>query len=501
VVWVAADPAASGAALVTAGTSTICEIQLRFGTGSQIDLQVPANIELAVVLADLKPYLETYLDKIGSLEELPRSDVGWRLRTSLGTLLDNGQSLAAQEIVNGTALELISEPAGEHFVPRIENVSSAVARESAARFPAATPSTITTMMVWYASAVIAAGLLVLTAQTFIDPSWLHRGILAGVAVAIALAAAVNVKVWKLRAVTDATNLLLIAFAPLTVSLLMPLPDSGWGAPHLLVTAVGVLGLSVVSIAAGRYVPAYTTVCVVALFVAASQVGRWVSLTPGPVTVCLLVVGVVILLGRAEILSQTLAKLPISMFPSGSGQFIGEREAAISEGEKLEPSSVPPDPALLASKVVRANDYLTGILLGCSIVATGLMATVLSIYIGKWNWVLWISGVPLIFAYQVWFYAGRRNVAAILLGVFGPVVVAVFGLSAAHGPWWAAGTAATVAVLALLAPRTVPTEGRAQSPLIRGLRAILGYLVIVAVLLAPVLLLRIPQIVYNRDFGW
>lgn len=66
---------------MTAPTATICEIQLRFGGHTQIDVQLPASTELSAVLADLEPYLRAYLDNAGVQEPLPDATRGWRLRT------------------------------------------------------------------------------------------------------------------------------------------------------------------------------------------------------------------------------------------------------------------------------------------------------------------------------------------------------------------------------------------------------------------------------------
>jgi len=485
---------------MSAPASTICDIQLRFGTNTQIDVQLPANTELSGVIADLEPYLRAYLENAGVEEPLPDYESGWRLRTPLGTLLDNDRSLSSQDVISGTALELIAEPKGEHFTPRIENVSSAVAKISAETFRAATPSSVATMMVWYGAALIATVLAILVFTAFTRPDWVWRAVLGAAIAAVAVVATVNARGAKRAALADATNGLLIAFAPLTISLMIPIPDTGWGAPHLLVTAAGVAAAAVVGIASGRHTVGYTALTVTALFVAASQVGRTTSLQPGPVTLCLLVIAVVVLLGRADVTAQNLARLPISMFPSGSGRFVGQRKADASESDELEPTSVPPDPAALQSRAIRANHYMTGMLIGYSVAASALVGVVIATYHDRWDWVLWACGVPLVFAYQVWFYAGRRNVAAVLGGVFGPATVAVALFSAYYGVWWAVGTGVAVAAIAALSPRMIPTETRQQSPLVRGIRAVTGYLILMAVILYPLVLLRIIQMVYNRDFG-
>ncbi|MBU8817534.1 hypothetical protein EB74_30060 [Mycobacterium sp. SWH-M5] len=477
--------------------STVCELQLRIGEKTQVEVMVPANSQLDVVLGDLQPYLRTYLDGTGADDELPDASRGWRLRTPIGTLLDNSKPLSAQHVVSGTALELIAQPEGEEFSPRIERVDTAVARLSRKLFPQATPDIVTTMLLSFAAVMLSAALLGLLVMTFQTRSWTHIAALLACVAVIAAIAVTNARGRKRRDVTNICSIALLLFAPVSVSLVLPASFGPWGAPHLLVAAVVTAALAWAYITAGRHVVAYTAVASTAIFVAISQVASVSSMIPSPAMTYVLLWLLVIVLGRVELIAPRLARLPLSMFPSGSGRFIGRRVGSAASNSIEPTKTAPPDPAALLDKAVRANEYLTGLLIGLAVSATALVAVIAASHPRDWAWFAVAVGVPMLFAYRTWSCAGRRNVLCLLLGVFGPALALCGVLVAERGWWWGAGLAAIVAALALLAPFTVPTDQRPQSPLVRGARTLSEYFVIAAVLLGPMLLLRIPQMVYNR----
>ncbi|PQM45303.1 ESX-5 secretion system protein EccD5 [Mycobacterium talmoniae] len=480
-------------------SDTVCEVSLRVGDWTQVDVKVPANSELGVVLGDIELYLGEYLDSVGAADKLPDASRGWRLRTPIGTLLDNQKSLAAQGVPSGAALELIAAPAGEEFAPRVEDVSAFVAGLSRKLFPAATPDVLTTVMLGFAALMAGSALTLLEVLAIRARTPIHVGVVLGCVVAVGVLALINARTRRRGDVADISAAGIIVFGPISLSLLLPRSFGDWGAPHLLVTAAGTAAAAGVLLATGRHRCLYTSITVAAAFLAVSQVASLSDVVPGPAMTCGLVVAVVIALGRADALAARLAWLPVSMFPSGSGRFIGRRVGGAGS-DTLEPTEVPPDPAGLLERAVRANDYLTGILIGLSVVATVLTGLVAATHGRQWPWLAFAAGVPVLFAYRTWYFAGRRNVFCLLLGVFGPALSLTAVLSVTYGLWCGAGVATAVSVLALVAPATVPTDARPHPPLVRGARVLSEYAVIAAVLLAPMLLLRIPQMVYNRDFG-
>lgn len=480
------------------GTPPVCEVRLCIGEQTQIDVQLPAKTSLGTVLGDVEKYLVEYLDAAGASDELPDATQGWRLRTPIGTLLDNDKSLTDQAVRSGAALTLIAEPDGEAFSPRVESVSAAVAALGRKLFPAATPESVTSMLVWFSAALSAVAMGLVTVAAFQSRTLIAAATLAGTVLAVA-AATIGNRRWSKRVdVADATKLLLAVFAPLSASLLLPASMGPWTGPHLLIASSILMALSLLFASTGRHVQAWTASTVVAIFLVMSQLASYDTILPGPATTCLLVVALVAALGRVELTAAWLARLPVPKFPSGSGRFVG-RPAPHAGSDAVE-ATPPPDPALLLDRAVRANEILTGALAAFALTASALTALIVGRHSGQWPWLLFAAGIPVLFAYRCWSYAGRTNVLWLLAAVFGSVASAAVSIAATSGVHFGAGLLLAVLVLAALAPWTVPTPERPHSPLMRGVRVISEYVFTAAVLLAPVGLLRIPQMVYNRDFG-
>lgn len=479
-------------------TPPVCEVRLCIGEHTQIDVQLPANSSLGTVLGDVEKYLVEYLDAAGASDELPDASQGWRLRTPIGTLLDNDKSLTDQAVRSGAALTLMAEPDGEAFSPRVESVSAAVAALGRKLFPAATPESVTAMLVWFIAALTGVAIGLLTVATFRSRELLDAGILAAAVSAVAATALINRQRFQRADVGDATKVLLAVFAPLSVSLLLPASMGPWTGPHLLIASSTLMALSLLFASTGRHVQAWTASTVVAIFVVMSQLANDDTMLPGPATTCALVVALVVALGRVELTAAWLARLPVPKFPSGSGRFVG-RPAPHAGSDAVE-ATPPPDPALLLDRAVRANEILTGTLAAFAVIAPALTAVIAGRHPGQWPWLLFAAGIPVLFAYRCWSYAGRTNVLWLLAAVFASVAAGAVTIAATSGVRLGVSLLVVVLAVAALAPWTVPTPERPHSPLIRGVRVISEYVVTTAVLLAPLGLLRIPQMVYNRDFG-
>ncbi|ART74354.1 type VII secretion integral membrane protein EccD (plasmid) [Mycobacterium dioxanotrophicus] len=478
----------------------ICEVQLAIGENTQVDLQLPANSKLTKVLPETKIFLSEYLDTVGAEDELPDDSRGWRLRTPLGTLLDSSKSLSELGIADGTRLELIAEPEGEAFQPRIESVSTLVSRVTAKLFPEVTPDAMSTVLLAFSAIMLATAMVFVEVIAFRSRTLPTVGAaLAGVLV-IAVATAANARTWHRRDVSDVCAAGLLAFGPVSLSLTLPASFGAWGAPHLVITAVATGCVAVlVGLRTGRYVPLYSAIVVVAAFVAVSQAASWSHMVPTETTTCVLVLALLVMLGRVETIAQRLGRLPVSMFPSGSGNFLGRKVGGIGS-EDIEPTHQPPDPVVLLQRTVYSNDYVTGILAGLAAVATALTALIAAAHPQQWQWLLFGAGIPVVFAYRAWNFAGLRNVVVILSGAFLPAISGSVMMAYHHGLWWGVGIPVGVTVLAMLAPAVIPTESHHKSPVMRYFRVGSEFLVISLMYLAPLNLLSVMAKVYNRDFN-
>ena len=477
---------------------TVCDVALRIGENTQVDVQLPARLPVGAVLLNAQRWLQTYLEEAGSPDSLPDAATGWRLRTPIGTLLDNDRSLSEQHVLSGDALELIAAPRGEEFRPRVENVSVAVARSSARLFAAATRGVLRRTLTGWCAVMIGAAWACVLVLAYTRPSWVHTAAaVAPVAVLIGAAVA-NARLSLSVRVADAALVGLLLFAPPALALLVPPPWDGAG-PRVLVGAVTVLAVSLIGLATDRYSTAWTALATVAGFTAVAQSPALTSARPGAGMLAVLIWGLVILLSRVDLTAVRAARLPIPAFPSGTNAYLG-RSVGGPAGGVLVPVGVPPDPQILLTQTLKANRVQTGLLAGLGAVGTALSALLVGVDPQSWAWTVLAAGIPVIFAFRTWHFAGRANVLVLLAATFGSALALAGALAAARGLWWGAGVSTVVAVLALLAPLAVPGRGAPQSPLTRGVRVIVENLVCLAVLLLPLLLLRVPQMVYNRDFG-
>lgn len=475
-------------------TAAICAVKIGVGDWTQVDLELPANQELQVVLVDIGDYLADYLQASGARDTVPDSTWGWRLRTPLGTALDNTKSLAEQGVTNGARLRLVAGAPTEDFAPRIENVSAAVADSSERLFPRVTPQDMTAMLARLGAGFAAVATAVLLASGLVHWTWPTRGAAWGAAAVWLAAGVLNARRWHKPVLTDLLWAGSLAFVPPAASLVV---GRSWGAPNLLVAGATLASLAAVGVATGRRLTVFSALVVIGVAVAFSQAWSAHSLLPGPAVGCVLIVAVIVFLGRIEIDTQRLVRMPRPTFPSGSGRFVGRR-AASGKPDTLEPAGAPPDPATLLARSLAANHIVSGLLAGLAVTATAAVAVTAATHAHSWPWLAFCAGVPILFAYRVWSYVGRANIAWLLVGVFGPAAALIVVLGLSRSLWWGAGAAGITAVAAAVAPLTIPTGS--QAPLVRGARVISEYVVTLAVLLAPVFLLRIPQMVYNRDFG-
>lgn len=477
--------------------STVCDVAVRIGENTQVDLQLPAQKPVGAVLVNAQRYLQTYLDEAGCPDPLPGPATGWRLRTPIGTLLDNDLSLAAQHVLNGDPLELIAAPKGEQFKPRIENVSVAVARTTERLFATATRTSLQRTLGVMCAVMLAAAMGFLLVLAYTHHSWMHTGFALAPVAMVGLVAVVNARRVRSRLTADLCALGLLLFAPPALALLVPSPWNGAG-PRLLVGAATVTTLALAGMSGQRYITAYTALATAAVFTTVAEIPAITSAVPGQRMLVVLIWLLIIMLSRADLTSVRRARLPIPAFPSGSNRYLG-RAAGPVGSNALVPVTAPPDPAVLLERTVRANHFLTGLLIGLGIVATALTALLVNSAPGSWQWIGLAAAIPFVFAFRTFHFAGWANITALLCGTFGSALALAGTLARHHNLWWGVAVAVATAVLAAAAPLTIPSGTREQSPLNRFLRPPLENLLCLSVLLVPLILLRVPQMVYYWSF--
>lgn len=477
--------------------STVCDVAVRIGESTQVDLQLPAQQPIGAVLINAQRYLQTYLDEAGCPDPLPGDASGWRLRTPIGTLLDNDRSLAAQHVLNGDPLELIAAPKGEQFKPRIENVSVAVARTSEQLFATASRRALRRTLGILCAVMGATAMGFVVALAYSERSWAHTTAALVPVALVGVLAVVNARRMRNPLATDLCSAALLAFAPPALALLVPSPWNGAG-PRLLVGAATATALALIGTAGDRYLTGYTAVATAGAFTVVAEIPAITTAVPSQPMLTVLIWLLIVLLSRVDLTSARRARLPIPAFPSGSNRYLG-KSAGPAGSNALVPVTAPPDPAVMLARTVRANHFLTGLLIGLGIVSTVLTALLVNSAPTSWPWIVVAAAIPVVLAFRTFHFAGLANIVALLCGACGSAVALAAALAWHHNLWWGVAVTAATAVLALAAPLIIPSRNNQQSPLTRYLRPLAENLLCLAVLLAPLILLHIPEMVYNRSF--
>ena len=477
--------------------SATCDVALFIGEHTQVDVQLPAHRPVGAVLLGVQRWLQVYLDESGSPDPLPDSTTGWRLRTPIGTLLDNTLSLADQQVLTGDPLELVAAPKGEEFRPRIENVSVAVARSSATLFAPISRGALRRALAGLSAGMALAAAVYVLVAAYTRPGWAQTGAaLAGPAVLVA-AAVVNARWKRSHAAADGCMAGLLLLAPPAAALLVP-ATSGAG-PRVLVGAAVLTGLALIGLAGDRHTTFYTALATVAGLATVAEAPAVNSALPGPRILGVLIWLLVIVLSRVDLIAARLARLPIPAFPSGSNRFLGRASGSGARAGVLVALAAPPDPAVLLTQTLKANRVMTGLLVGLGVSGAAITALLVGVDPHSPAWLGLAAAIPVMFALRAFHFAGRTNVLAIVAGAYGAALALSAALAAHRGPWWGAAAAALPAALALAAPLVVPGADAPRSPLSRAARVVAENVLCLAIMVAPLILLRVPQMVYNRTW--
>lgn len=346
---------------------------------TKIGVALDANAAVSVQLAALVDLVNARLEELGQPALTAGARGRWTLCWVDGTPLKPGLSLPAQGVSDGTRLWLRFAPDTEARINVVEHVTSAVAAELNARWPAVTP-------VWagrVGAGMVVAGALSATALMgrwrYGHLSWTPAAYCGGLA-AVLLAAAVIVLTRRgsvlVRVLGD--TLLLTGCVPAAVAAAAAVPGPV-GAPH------AALGLATIVVAAvlvvrftGRHIALATAVIVTAAAGMVVGLVRMVLLTSAPILLAVLLLVAVIGMHLAPTIARRAAGIRLPVFPSASGRWIFEARPDLPADHAVASGQVatfagPESVREVAVATDRAHAYLTGLLF-----ATTTLAVVCSV---------------------------------------------------------------------------------------------------------------------------
>lgn len=426
--------------------------------GVVLDAGAPVSVQLSA-LVDL---ITARLDELGQ----PALSAGGRGRWTLcrmdGTALKPAASLAEQGVVDGTRLWLRFAADTDTRINVVEHVTSAVARELYARWPALTA-------VWAArvgAGIVVAGVL---AASALLGRWRYGHLDAvpatycGGLAAVLLIAAVIVLVRHTdnapaRGLGDA--LLCGGSVPAAVGGAAAVPGRV-GAPH------AALGLAVLVAAAvlvvrftGRHIALGTAVITIGLAGFVVAVVRMTLVTSAPILLTVLLLVSILAMHLAPTAARLAGGIRLPVFPSASGRWVFETRYLPAARVVASGESVTLDgPESVLNMVVstdRARAHLTGLLVATAtlvmaccvglcdphaprralpLVLAGLVAVAVLLrgrsFTDRWQaTILALAAVAIVIGVAGRYVVGLWTLPALLIGVSVIVAVPVAGLIAA-----------------------------------------------------------------------
>jgi type VII secretion integral membrane protein EccD len=354
--------------------------------GQQHDVTLPGNAPLAAVVEALIQVLHERGESTGAAAALT-SGVLSLVRIN-GEILDRGQTLGQQGVMDGDLLVLEVTDAEAGFTPIVENASSAVAMANAARYAAVTQRTATAFAA--ATAVVAT----VAALVIIADVWrlnVARGQLWNV-VPAELAAALAVLllgtgwlIWWLRAdALIAGALWSSALLAAPVAAVMGTPGRS-GSAHLLWAAVTA---TVVAVLLWRLTPVPR-----ALMAGVTLLGSAVALLAllrllWSVNTEYLWVGVLaaalVVLTHAQGFAGRMAGIPLPPFPTVTGKVLfDDADDIAAEALAAAEHSGTPSVAALVDGAATANTYLTALVASTSVLFVFASIAVITPGRGRW----------------------------------------------------------------------------------------------------------------------
>lgn len=377
--------------------------------GRQTDMALPATETVATLAADVLRELEPGQPlRVADGHDMiaPGKVV---LKTVGGTVLNRGQSLTAQGIIDGDLLVLDVEDAEVTFTPVIENASSAIAQFNAARFRSVTPQTAVTFSGVAAGvgSVIAVALLVNAWRLDLDagqrsplPAMVPALVAAGLAVVLLSGAALVW--WRRRANAVANGLWIGAVVAGTAAAFIAVPGKP-GAWHVVFAAAIAATLAMLLwrlSRAPRGVVAWLTLVGCGVFGVAVLHGIGIQMTYlwiGALFVALLV------LKSTESLAQLLARVPMPPFPTVTGKLVfDDAEEIAAEALVAAETEGTPSVAELEDAAAAANTYQQAIV--AAVAPFFVIGAAGAVTVGQGRW--WLTTIYVLTLAAILVFRGR-----------------------------------------------------------------------------------------------
>jgi type VII secretion integral membrane protein EccD len=313
----------------------------------RIDLALPSNVALAGLLPSLMQHAGENFADAGETHG------GWSLRRTDGTELRTDLSLGAQDVRDGELLHLVPRYA-EWPEPDYDDVVHTIAAGSRRHGKPWAPATTRRAALTVGTALLTVALLILLLS---GPSWLVPGIVALVFSVTLVLTGIGLS----RAMADSMAGVWVAgvglpfaFAGGALVIASEGPLTELGAPSLLLGSVLLCGASLIGYGGVADRTRVFAAGVVLGLVGAFGAGISLAGLDTGAAAAVVLTTVVLLSPMAPLLAIRLGKIPVPELPESAGDIMEDQPRT-------------PAPKTFAA-VARADDILTGVLLGGSIAA-------------------------------------------------------------------------------------------------------------------------------------
>jgi type VII secretion integral membrane protein EccD len=443
-----------------------CRVSVLVGDSHQIDVVLPAAVPLAALTEPAREAVNRELRSRGD-EELPPHTYEF-VRAAGMTALSPDASLAAQGIVDGDLLALVSAGSGQRYGPNIENVSTALARWAKEHVPAVSAGDAVLVAVALMATALALAALLLWRMRWAGAApVVPAAVFGGAAVVLLVAALICGRRGAPRAAVDGAAWAGVISAVLTGATAPPgaHPAAAHGFLAALVACVGALLLASFT---GRHWTAAAAVITVGVAAVATGAIRMFWPVAGQRIAVVALIAVLVAARAAPTLGLWLARVPRQNFGSITGRDLFARAPGQPEDTLSPVESAPHDVTLRGEQVGevarRSSRVLAGVLAGIAVVeVSASIAAINPGHGGQWPQVAIVAVVALILVLRARAFRARSHAITMVCGA----ALSLFAIPAHIGfaadpsatatGLWCAAAVVGVAVAALMTAAVVPSH--------------------------------------------